>query len=221
MNDPTIIPVTIVFLILVTIAIVMGLNKVSYIMVLSYVLYILIVWLSGFNSQNLPTTTPQPMTVTSHPKPVTATNAAVAVTDTVALVTPAPADTIPVKHEYYIPIRLNNLVMTHGIDYRDPVDTVNVFSDSTDYVYCFTAVENQNPYRVPIYHEWRYEGAFFSKIKITVGKSYNWRCWSRVSNVSEWTGQWQVIISDSLGASPDTIRFGVLPKNNNDLIRVP
>ncbi len=225
MNDPTIIPVTIVFLILVTAAIVMGLNKVSYIMVLSYILYILVSWLSSFNhdTEYVIETVPEPMpaaTMTEPPDTINHAESEVPV-ETVSLNDEQATDTLRTEYQYYIPIRLNNLILTSGIDYRDPVDTMNVFHDSTEYIYCFTAVENQNPYTVPVYHEWRYEGVFFSKVRITVGKSYNWRCWSRISNAGEWTGSWQVIVSDSLDAVLDTIRFKVSSKKSNDLIRVP
>lgn len=99
---------------------------------------------------------------------------------------------------------------------KNPVGVSRLFLNDIDALYCFTAVDNTIENN-KIIHNWKryeqdysYEQDYF-KSTIIVGDSPNWRCWSRITIRPEMIGDWQVIVTDSIGNRLDSIDFSIIP----------
>ncbi len=220
LNDPTIVPLTIVLLILVTIAVVQNLYKVVGFLLFTYALYMVIIWIRAetpdtavFNLQ-------------SSVKINSIQDVKVDTTESITQFVRTTSDNsdtheiIPssVEKKVLVPLTVNRIVAAGDIVNRLPEQIGSVFADTLNAIYCFTAIRNLNGSPQKLYHRWYYENQYFSTVDIIVGRSYNWRCWSKISNVSEWTGNWEVQVLDSSLAVLDSINF-IVRKSFPDTIR--
>ncbi len=100
-------------------------------------------------------------------------------------------------------------IATDIID-KTPVGVSRLFLNDINTLFCFTAVDN--PFKNnKIIHTWKYEGQTYFTNFITLGKDPYWRCWSRISIKPEMAGDWQVVITDTVGNYIDSIEFSIIP----------
>ncbi len=100
-------------------------------------------------------------------------------------------------------------IATDIID-KTPVGVSRLFLNDINKLFCFTAVNN--PYKNnKIIHNWKYNGQDYFKNIINVGKAQYWRCWSRITIRPEMAGDWQVVITDTVGNFLDSIEFSIIP----------
>ncbi|NHZ84417.1 MAG: DUF2914 domain-containing protein [Planctomycetia bacterium] len=111
---------------------------------------------------------------------------------------------------------ISTIAIAKDIVDKTPVGVSRLFLNDIDTLYCFTVVDNTSKNNV-IIHNWKryekdytYEQDFFRSI-IKVGDSPNWRCWSKITIKPEMTGDWKVIVTDSIGNQLDSIEFSIIP----------
>ncbi len=91
---------------------------------------------------------------------------------------------------------------------RELIDVDSVFYLSDNRIYTLTKIRNRNDMKV-FFHKWYHEGKLRSKIRMEVGRSYNWRTWSYIDVRPNIGGNWEVFVSDSLGVNYDSLSFQV------------
>ena len=107
---------------------------------------------------------------------------------------------------------LDILTLTIATDIVEKVPTgiSNLFLNDISTLYCFTAVNNtKNDNK--IVHTWRHNQQDYAKSFIGVGDSPFWRCWSKITIRPDMIGDWQVIITDTVGNYLDSIDFAIIP----------
>jgi len=91
-----------------------------------------------------------------------------------------------------------------------PVGASRLFLNDINILFCFTAVDN--PFKNnKIIHIWKHDGQDYFKSFIRVGESSYWRCWSRITIRPEMAGDWQVVVTDTVGSYLDSIEFSIIP----------
>ncbi len=137
-----------------------------------------------------------------------------AIADQVTIIKPDSIDKI-ISNELKSSNEIQNLdipTIAIAIDIIDktPVGVSRLFLNNINKLFCFTAV--YNPYKNnKIIHNWKYNGQDYSKITIEVGNASYWRCWSRITIRPEMAGEWQVVITDTVGNFLDLIEFSIIP----------
>ena len=107
-------------------------------------------------------------------------------------------------------INVLSISMAKEIVNKMPVGESGIFLNDITTLFCFTAVDNAIQDN-KIVHTWKHNKQDYLKSFITVGDSPNWRCWSRITIRPEMTGDWQVVVSDSMGNYLDSIEFSIIP----------
>jgi hypothetical protein len=113
-------------------------------------------------------------------------------------------------------IHIQLLAMATNILNKEPTGVSRLFLNDISELFCFTVVENKNT-DSKIIHNWkRYQEDYlyvqdFFKSTINIGTSPNWRCWSKITIKPEMAGDWQVIVTDSMGNKLDSIDFSIIP----------
>jgi hypothetical protein len=92
---------------------------------------------------------------------------------------------------------------------RTPVGVNRLFLDDINTLFCFTAVNNSSKNN-NIIHTWKYGGKDYFNNIIEVGIAPYWRCWSRISIRPEMAGEWQVLVTDTVGNYLDSIEFSII-----------
>ena len=69
-------------------------------------------------------------------------------------------------------------------------------------------VVNQNNGKV-IFHNWYRNNKLMSKIRMEIGWSYNWRTWSYINVNNDRTGNWKIVVTDSLNVRYDSLFFNI------------
>ncbi len=100
-------------------------------------------------------------------------------------------------------------IATDIID-RTPIGVSRLFLNEIDKLFCFTAVDNPS-INNKIIHTWKFDGQDYFKNSIKVGKAPYWRCWSRITIRPEMVGDWQVVVTDTIGNYLDSIEFSIIP----------
>ncbi len=111
---------------------------------------------------------------------------------------------------------ISTIAIAKDIVNKAPVGISRLFLNDIDALYCFTVVDNSSKNNI-IIHNWKryeedyaYEQDYFKSI-IEIGDSPNWRCWSKITIKPEMTGDWKVIVTDSIGNQLDSIDFSIIP----------
>ncbi len=99
-------------------------------------------------------------------------------------------------------------IATNIVD-RTPIGVRRLFLNDINTLYCFTAVDNQSNTN-KIIHTWKYGGKDYFKNIIEVGKGPYWRCWSKITIRPEMAGEWQVLVTDTVGSYLDSIEFSII-----------
>ena len=104
------------------------------------------------------------------------------------------------------------IAIANEIVEKTPIGVSRLFFNDINTLFCFTAVDN--PFKNnKIIYKWKYNGQDYLKILIRVGESPSWRCWSRITIRPEMVGDWQVLVTDTLGNYLDSIEFSIIPTN--------
>ena len=107
-------------------------------------------------------------------------------------------------------INIQLLAMATNILNKEPIGVSRLFLSDINALYCFTVVENTMKDNM-IIHNWKYNEQEYFKSTINIGTSPNWRCWSKITIKPEMAGDWQVIVTDSIGNKLDSIDFSIIP----------
>ena len=96
-----------------------------------------------------------------------------------------------------------------GIINRQIENPDSLFSVDTKRIYCLTGIHNQNDSKI-IYHKWYQEGRLQSKITLELERSYFWRTWSYITIGGQKTGNWQIVVEDTSGIRYDSLSFQIV-----------
>ena len=106
-------------------------------------------------------------------------------------------------------ISVLSMTVGTGIINRRIENPDSLFSVDTKRIYCLTGIHNQNDSKV-IYHKWYQEGRLQSKIKLELERSYFWRTWSYITIIGQKTGNWQIVVEDTSGIRYDSLSFQIV-----------
>lgn len=106
-------------------------------------------------------------------------------------------------------LRINTIIVAMEIIDREPVGSSKLFLDDIDQLFCYTSVHNLVDNN-KIIHKWKFNGnEYFSNV-IDIGNSDSWRCWSQITVRPELAGDWRVSVTDTLGTEIGSIDFSIL-----------
>ena len=60
-----------------------------------------------------------------------------------------------------------------------------------------------------IFHEWYNNDVLFAKVKMQIGWSYNWHTWSYINVTPELEGMWKIVVTDTLNIRYDSLSFNI------------
>ena len=212
LNDPTIYPVSIVLLILLSIALYQRLYNLTAFLVVTYFMYIGIIYLLGLqrNSDNPIFPVPAPITEnleidTTAEVPIDSAVTIESFTATTDSISFVQNEIIPADSILSAQLMLNYIMVARDVDIKNriAIDRGSVFSDSVGTLYCFTGIDNRDGGNQEILHKWTYLGNTVANVRMVVERSINWRCWSVVKINPEREGKWKITIFDS-----NEIEFG-------------
>jgi len=213
-NDPTFIPITIIFLVLLLVALWQKLDR--YILPLS-VVYIVYAVYSTF-------TFDETVLAEIEIKPVK--NQAVVVDKFEKSIKPEVVnvdpgevhlhqDSVSIENELLqsIPdLRVNVMLFCEDMNdsTRKTVNKGTEFPISLGKVYCYSGIRNALGIRT-IFYEWYFEGNFVDKIPVYIERSVHWRSWTVKTINNSQIGNWYVVIRDDLTKTPlDTAYFNII-----------
>jgi len=88
------------------------------------------------------------------------------------------------------------------------IDIDSTFYTDDERIYCLTNIQNQNNDTV-IFHNWYRNNKLLSKIRMEIGRSYNWRTWSYINVNNKRAGDWKIVVTDSLNVRHDSLFFNI------------
>lgn len=106
-------------------------------------------------------------------------------------------------------ISVLSMTVGTGIINRRIENPDSLFSVDTKRIYCLTGIHNQNDSKV-IYHKWYQEGRLRSKVKLELERSNLWRTWSYITIKGQETGNWQIVVEDTSGIRYDSLSFKIV-----------
>ena len=106
-------------------------------------------------------------------------------------------------------ISVLSMTVGTGIINRRIENPDSLFSVDTKRIYCLTGIHNQNDSKV-IYHKWYQEGRLRSKVKLELERSNLWRTWSYITIKGQKTGNWQIVVEDTSGIRYDSLSFQIV-----------
>lgn len=87
-------------------------------------------------------------------------------------------------------------IFTTNIIDREPADTISSISQNVGKIFFFTELIDMTDQTVT--HRWEYNGEVMAEVKFNVGAP-RWRVYSVKNIQPEWTGLWQVVVTDTDG----------------------
>ncbi len=111
-------------------------------------------------------------------------------------------------------ISVQRLVVCENIDLeqRKPVRIRDVFIDTTSRIYCFAGL--RNPERSEdIIHVWKFKGEPYAKVHMNVSVSNYFRCWSYITPREDAVGQWSIAVIDDESNVLKEADFTIVPFN--------
>lgn len=102
---------------------------------------------------------------------------------------------------------VSRIVMTNGIEKREPINSAVVFDKDVGRVYCYTEIETDK-YPTEVTHIWIYDKNIEAEIKLPV-KSPKWRTFSSKAILDNWSGDWKVEVYSEKGKLIDSIDFKI------------
>lgn len=104
---------------------------------------------------------------------------------------------------------VTQLAVCRQVEDRAPVGEAESFPSNVGRLYCFTRVETPSP-PVQIFHRWYVGERLVNEIPIEV-KGRRWRCWSRKTIRTSWSGPCRVEIVTEAGDVLSTQPFTLEP----------
>jgi len=111
-------------------------------------------------------------------------------------------------------IFVQRLVVCEDIDLkqRKPVRIRDVFIDTTSKIYCFAGL--RNPERSEnIIHVWKFNGEPYATVHMNVSVSNYFRCWSYITPRENSAGQWNIAVLDDERNVLKEVDFTIVPFN--------
>jgi len=111
-------------------------------------------------------------------------------------------------------IFVQRLVVCEDIDLkqRKPVRIRDVFIDTTSRIYCFAGL--RNPERSEnIIHVWKFNGEPYATVHMNVSVSDYFRCWSYITPRDNSAGQWNIAVLDDERNVLKEVDFTIVPFN--------
>ena len=106
------------------------------------------------------------------------------------------------------PIEIKYFKLGRNLQNKELISIDSIFYTDDERIYCMTKIQNQNNGKV-IFHNWYKDNKLISKIRMEIGWSYNWRTWSYINVNTRRTGDWKVVISDTLDTRYDSLSFTI------------
>ena len=193
LNDPSIFYLGIVLLILVSIALYQQLYSLTGFLIVTYFMYIGIIYFSGIQRGEKNPSIDTPTKISGNVQIDTTKEARIDSAETLEDFT-GTTDSIPSEQ-----LALNYITVARNINIknRSAIDPGSVFPDSVGTLYCLSGIDNRNGGIQEILHKWSYMGKTVAKVIMVVERSINWRCWSAVKINPESAGKWDIAISDT------------------------
>ena len=110
------------------------------------------------------------------------------------------------------PINVLNITFGTGVINRKIEKESRSFTTKTNRIYCLSGIQNRKT-DTKIFHKWYHDGNLKSKILLNVGKSFNWRTWSYINVYENRVGEWLVVVEDTLGVRLDSLSFSINSSN--------
>ena len=111
-------------------------------------------------------------------------------------------------------IFVQRLVVCENIDLkqRKPLRIRDVFIDTTSKIYCFAGL--RNPERSEnIIHVWKFNGEPYATVHMNVSVSDYFRCWSYITPRDNSAGQWNIAVLDDERNVLKEVDFTIVPFN--------
>ena len=110
------------------------------------------------------------------------------------------------------PINVLNITFGTGVINRKIEKESRSFTTKTNRIYCLSGIQNRKT-DTKIFHKWYHDGKLKSKILLNVGKSFNWRTWSYINVYENRVGEWIVVVEDTVGVRLDSLSFSINSSN--------
>ncbi len=107
----------------------------------------------------------------------------------------------------YAQTKVSRIVMTTGIENKEPIDNVSTAKGEMQDIYCFTEIQTDE-YPTEVTHIWIHGKNIEAEVRLFVG-SPKWRTYSSKTIPSEKTGEWKVEIYAKSGQLIDSVDFMV------------
>ncbi|QAR33012.1 DUF2914 domain-containing protein [Geovibrio thiophilus] len=103
--------------------------------------------------------------------------------------------------------KVSRIVVTTGIENKEPADNVSTVGGGMQDIYCFTEIQTDE-YPTEITHIWIHEKNIEAEVKLFIG-SPKWRTYSSKTISPDKTGEWKVEIYAQSGQLIDSVDFKV------------
>ena len=110
------------------------------------------------------------------------------------------------------PIKVLNISFGTNVIDRKLEGRSTSFTTENDRIYCLSGIQNRRD-DTKLYHKWYHQGDLKSKVLLDVGKSFNWRTWSYINVYENRVGEWLLVVEDTLGVRHDSLSFVINSSN--------
>jgi hypothetical protein len=102
---------------------------------------------------------------------------------------------------------INQMVVSQNIENREPVKGGNVFSASSEKLFCFLDARDIEQDTV-VSIIWYHENQELARVDLPLQQGWRWRTWSS-KKINNLKGNWKVELQDSSGIIHNAISFSV------------
>jgi len=199
--DISLLYITIILLILVVISIFQKLKIVTWLLIGSYLIYLIFVSVLD-NKQIRESEGSTPEAATSFNNDIIQNESVLS--DTL-LATNKSIEYSPLLKELHV----RSVAITRAVQNRIATDIDTIFQSNVGYLYFHTIINNPEE-TATIIHRWSHKGEFISQTEIKLGRSVRWRCWSRLALNPDSIGDWEASVLDSVGNFLTSTKFSIV-----------